>query len=140
MNKSQIMTWFLAGHEVRYQTSPVIERQSAPVRTGKPHFHLFLQTSVAVIGNRGARLRFAQSWDLRYVRLTFQNECFSIASILALHQCKVQTQSIFEWLCLEWNTNLLLNKYCAIYTNSFQFIECKSRVTEVKIPLIFSVG
>jgi len=61
MNKSQIMTSFLAGHEVCCHTSPVIERQSAPVRNRK--------TSLPPVSSN---LRFAQSWDLSsYLSLTF---------------------------------------------------------------------
>ncbi len=95
MNKSHIMTWFLAGHEVCCHTSPVIERQSAPVRNRKTSLPPVSSNFCCFYWQWGARLRFAPSWDLRYVSLTFQNECFSIASAWHRISVKVQTLEVF---------------------------------------------
>lgn len=117
MNKSQIMTWFLAGHEVCCHTSPVIERQSAPVRNRKTSLPPASSNFCCFYWHWGARLRFAQSWDLNYVSLTFQNECFSIASVLSWHCISVKVQMLEVFLNgYVWNGILT---YCL--TNIVQY-------------------
>lgn len=57
----RIMTWFLAGHEVCCHTSPVIERQGAPVRNRKTSLPPVSSKFCCCYWHGGARLRFAQS-------------------------------------------------------------------------------